>query len=107
MGKQKRVNLTIDEEVIRKAKDLGLNLSRVAENAFKEAIDALEQRKRSTETNGGYIDTRSVSHQQDWWTGRDLNPRPHLTGSAFTPLRFVQATYIPTHPPHLLFRCHG
>ena len=34
-----------------------------------------------------------------WWTGRDLNPRPHLAARAFTPLRFVQARYIPTHPP--------
>jgi post-segregation antitoxin (ccd killing protein) len=37
-----RVNLTIDEEVKKKAEELGLNLSKVAENALKEAVRKLE-----------------------------------------------------------------
>jgi post-segregation antitoxin (ccd killing protein) len=60
MGKQKRVNLTIDKEVIKKAKEMGLNLSKIAENAFKEAIEALESRRRPTKTNGGCIDSRKA-----------------------------------------------
>ncbi len=43
MGRQVRVNLTIDEQVVKKAKDLGLNISKVSENALKRAINALEQ----------------------------------------------------------------
>jgi len=42
MRKYVRVNLTIDEEVVRKAKELGLNLSKTCENALKEAIRRLE-----------------------------------------------------------------
>ena len=42
MGKQVRVNLTIDENVIKKAKDLGLNLSKVSENAIKDMICRIE-----------------------------------------------------------------
>ena len=37
-----RVNLTIDEDVKRKAEELGLNLSKVSENTLKGAIRKLE-----------------------------------------------------------------
>lgn len=43
MGKQFRVNLTIDEKVVEKAKSLGLNLSKVSENALIRGIKALEE----------------------------------------------------------------
>ena len=42
MGKQVRVNLTIDENVVKKAKDLGLNISKVSENALKTMIACIE-----------------------------------------------------------------
>jgi post-segregation antitoxin (ccd killing protein) len=76
MSGKVKVNLTINRKVVEKAKKIGLNLSQFCENALKEAIEALEQRKTGTETNGGLVDARSASHQQPWWTGRDLNPRP-------------------------------
>ena len=41
-GKKKNVMLYLDPEVVRKAKELGLNLSKVCENALKEAIRRLE-----------------------------------------------------------------
>ena len=75
MGKKARTTLTIDEEILRKAQEIGLNVSQFCENALKQAIKALEQTKIQTETNGGYIDTRSVSFPQDWWAGPDLNRR--------------------------------
>jgi post-segregation antitoxin (ccd killing protein) len=34
--------LRIDEELIEKAHDLGLNVSRISENAIKEAIEKME-----------------------------------------------------------------
>ena len=41
MGKQVRVNLTMDEEVVKKAKEMGFNLSKLCENCLKEAIRRL------------------------------------------------------------------
>ena len=76
MGDKVKVNLTMDGKVVEKAKKIGLNISQFCENCLKEAIEVLEQRKTRTETNGGLVDARSASHQQDWWTGLDLNPRP-------------------------------
>ncbi|NIS79217.1 MAG: hypothetical protein GTO14_03130 [Anaerolineales bacterium] len=48
-----KVNLTMDRKVVEKAKKIGLNMSQFCENALKEAIEALEQRKTRTETKGG------------------------------------------------------
>ena len=76
MADKVKVNLTINKEVVETAKKLGLNLSQFCENALKEAIEALSQRKQRTETNGGYIDTQSMSHQQDWWGRPDSNRGP-------------------------------
>ncbi len=41
----------MDEEVVKKAKKIGINLSQFCENALREAIKRLEGMK--TETNGG------------------------------------------------------
>ena len=71
-----RTNITIDPEVLKKAKEYGLNLSKIAENAVKEYIRRLEGSSQQTETNGGYVDARSASNQHDWWAGPDLNRRP-------------------------------
>ena len=40
---KKNIMIRIDQEVVRKAKKIGLNLSKVAENAFIKAITALER----------------------------------------------------------------
>ena len=74
MANKVKVNLTMNKEVVEKAKKLGLNISQFCENALKEAIDLLEQRKSKTVTNGGYTDTRSVSPRKVWCGRRDLNP---------------------------------
>ncbi len=76
MGQKARTTLTIDSEVLKKAHEIGLNVSQFCENALKQAIKALEQTKIRTESNGGYIDTRSVSNPQDWWGCPDLNRGP-------------------------------
>ena len=69
-------SIRIDQDVLRTAKELGLSVSKVSENALKEAIKRLQTPVQQTETNGGYIDMRSVSRSALKWTGRDLNPRP-------------------------------
>ena len=76
MTRKTRTNITVDPDVLRKAHELGLNVSKVCENALKDAIRRLEQPTIQTETNGGYIDARSVSFEDRRSLGRDSNPRP-------------------------------
>ena len=40
--KRKNVVITLDPELVEKAKELGLNISRVCENALIQAVNALE-----------------------------------------------------------------
>ena len=42
MGKQIVTSIRIDEEVFREAKELGLNVSKITENALKEALRRLK-----------------------------------------------------------------
>ena len=70
-GKKAQVQITLTPESVEKARKLGLNISKIAQNALDEAIEALEQRKTKTMTNGGSVDARSASRPAKWWTGRD------------------------------------
>ena len=75
-----RINITVDAEVHRKAHELGLNVSKVCENALKEAVRRLERPR--TETNGGEhtfsLSEGSLSEKEKvhWWAGPDSNRRP-------------------------------
>jgi post-segregation antitoxin (ccd killing protein) len=42
LGKKKITTMRIDAELIKKAHDLGLTVSRISENAIKEAIEKME-----------------------------------------------------------------
>jgi post-segregation antitoxin (ccd killing protein) len=42
LGKKKITTMRIDEELIDKAHSLGLNVSKISENAIKEAIERME-----------------------------------------------------------------
>ena len=46
MGKKKITTMRIDEELIKKAHGLGLNVSKISENAIKEAIERMEVVKK-------------------------------------------------------------
>ena len=59
MGKKARTTLTIDEEVLAKAKEIGLNISQFCETKLKQAIEQLSNPGVGEEKCGG----------------RDLNPR--------------------------------
>ena len=72
MGKRIRVNLTIDENVIEKAKTLGLNLSKTCENCLIRAIKALETAYGKNK-DGSRHENTSINVK---WAGRDSNPRP-------------------------------
>ena len=51
MGKKVRINLSVNEEVIEKAKEIGLNISKVCENALIRSINALESSFSEIELN--------------------------------------------------------
>ena len=54
MGRRRITSIRIDEDVLKRAKELGLNVSAVCERALKEAIRRMERPLlERTETNGG------------------------------------------------------
>jgi hypothetical protein len=59
----------MDAEVLRKAHEIGLNVSQFCENALREAIRRLEGSNcRST--------AKGCPEQQDWWGRPDSNRGP-------------------------------
>ncbi len=52
MGRKKSTCLYLDAKVVETAKQMGLNVSRVSENALKETIELLKGPKRETALNG-------------------------------------------------------
>jgi hypothetical protein len=68
MGKRKMTTIRIDAELLKKAHDLGLNVSKISENALKDAIERMERPK--TQTDGGKH-LEKVEKRGVW----DLNPR--------------------------------
>jgi hypothetical protein len=69
MGTKKRILLYIDIETIRTARELGLNLSKVSENALKSAIRRLEGSCGSEACGNG-------GNGASWCEGWDSNPTP-------------------------------
>ena len=50
-GRKAQVQITLPPELVKKAREYGLNISKIAENSLKSYIERLEGLK--TETNGG------------------------------------------------------
>ncbi len=69
---KKSVMVYLDPKVVKEARELGLNLSKVSENALKEAIRRLKGESCQNILNSHFSDTS----ESEEWTGRDLNPRP-------------------------------
>ena len=59
-GKKAQVQITLTPGSVEKARELGLNISKVAQNALDEAIRRLQTPVPQTETNGGYVDSRKA-----------------------------------------------
>ena len=55
LGKRVVTSIRVDEDVLKKAKDLGLNVSKVSENALKEMIKRIESPIIQTE-HENYLD---------------------------------------------------
>ena len=67
------VTIRIDPEVWRKARELGINMSRTCENALKHEIQRIIEAKRK----GNYKSPSDRKAQCLYWSpGRDSNPRP-------------------------------
>ena len=78
-----RTTILIRRDLLEKAKKLGLNISRITENALEAYINRLKDiqneitktssfKPENSQAKGRERETVGVS----WWTGRDLNPRP-------------------------------
>ena len=86
MKNKQNITLYLDREVIEKARELGLNISKVCENALIQAVKALEDIFTEKGGNLGTVGS--------WWcSGGDLNPRlrlerpPYLTGLYYRSLQ--------------------
>ena len=79
-----KVNVTIriSSKILQQAKDLGLNISKVTENALLQSIKALKPL---------FLNECSLPKKILWSLGRDLNPRPLP----------YQGNAQPTRPPRL------
>ena len=72
MGKRVNVTIYVDKDVVREAKEVGLNISKVCENALKDAIRRLKSENCKNTPGVGFEPTRP-----DWATGsqgRRLGP---------------------------------
>lgn len=69
MVKKKSTCLYLDPQIVETAKELGLNVSKVSENALKEAIERLSRTKKEDS-----LRSQTDSEGLD----RDLNPGAEL-----------------------------
>ncbi len=89
MGKVK-LTLSIEEEVVEKAKDMGLNLSKVCENAL---IDIIKRIERPLSQNSG------VNYPKTGQKGNVLVLRPGFEpGSRAREARMLGRTTLPELP---------
>ena len=65
MSGKVKVNLTMDRKVVEKAKKIGLNISKVSENALKEIIRRIES-----------PNAQNNAQDNNWWGRPDLNRSP-------------------------------
>ena len=66
---KKNVTIRIDENLVRKAKELGLNISKVSENALKEMIKRIESHSATKEP-------KDCPDDNNWWGRPDSNRGP-------------------------------
>ena len=62
-GKKATVSITLNPNCVEKARNLGLNISKISENALKRAINALEQVKSQNETKTAFLGEASFGKE--------------------------------------------
>jgi post-segregation antitoxin (ccd killing protein) len=65
------VTVYLNEDLANLGKEMGLNLSKVCENALKTAINKLQGLNVQNNDEQQHVNAQN----NDKWTGRDLNPR--------------------------------
>jgi post-segregation antitoxin (ccd killing protein) len=68
--RRKTIGLTIRPDLLAKAREINLNLSKTHENNIKQLI---KSQNKSISFSEGSL---SPQRESSWWTERDLNPRP-------------------------------
>ena len=78
-----RASIFVEKDILEKSHDLGINVSKVCENALKISINAMQNATQQitpetqTETeNNQDNEGKRGNRRFSQWTGRDLNPRP-------------------------------
>ena len=67
--------IRIDTETLKKAKELGLNVSKCCENALKLYTNALtDVNSQITNTPRSFLSEGSLPKESSWCGRRDLNP---------------------------------
>ena len=64
MAETRVTSIRLPKDLLEKAQEIGLNVSKVCENCLREAVRRLEGYTAQTETNGGYTDVRSTSSEE-------------------------------------------
>ena len=72
MGKKKLTTMRLDEDLVRKAHDLGLNVTKVCENAIKDLINRIENPNWSKDSKNCSDDPQNSKR----WGRPDLNRGP-------------------------------
>jgi len=74
---RRKLTLLVDEELIQRARDLGLNISRLTEKALEESVNRLDPIRTHTYDNMSLgLDEKAQNElvlPKEWWTGRDLS----------------------------------
>ena len=60
MAKAKLISIRVDAETHRRARELGLNISKVCDNALKEAVRRLEAPNPHTNGESGFLGEASL-----------------------------------------------
>jgi len=91
----------LDPKVVEEARELGLNISKVCENALKEAIRRLKGENPKTNPNilNSHMPEGSSSVKKDpWWAGRDFDSRTCHWEPLWPPLTLPLPFNIPKSP---------
>ena len=64
MGKI-RVNITIEEAIVQKAKEIGLNISKISENALIEIINKIEELNNPKNSNAQCLQLTNYSNRRE------------------------------------------
>ena len=87
---RKLISIKIDHEVWRTAREMGFNISKLCENALKQATQRLQTFNYETGFRNDPVNTQNNNY---WCSGRDLNPglrleRPEYLAGLYSAERF-------------------